>query len=99
MVEMLTTADNAPLEPNRLQEAFARLDLIDLGQEIAQIAASIRQGYGLATPDAIHIATAIASRCEAFLTVDSDFLRVRGYPLPWAPERVFRVILTEELTT
>ena len=80
------------------EEAVGRLDLVDLSQEIARLAALIRRDYGLKTPDAVHLATAVGSGCEAFLSADSDFSRVTGYPLPFAPARSLKVILVQDAT-
>jgi predicted nucleic acid-binding protein len=38
--------------------------------EIADLAAALRARYNLRTPDALYIATAIVTRCDAFLTND-----------------------------
>jgi predicted nucleic acid-binding protein len=43
---------------------------------IADIAASLRGRYNLKTPDALHLATAIESGCQAFLTNDHGVKRV-----------------------
>ena len=83
-------SDAANYEP-----AFARLESAPFTEETARLAAEIGIAYHLETTDALHIATALLSRCDAILTADSDFNRVRGYPLPWAPERVLKIIHTE----
>ena len=44
----------------------------DIGAE----AADLRARYRLRTPDALHVATAIATYCEAMLTNDSDMKRI-----------------------
>jgi predicted nucleic acid-binding protein len=43
---------------------------------IAESAAHLRARYGLRTPDALHLATAIDSGCDAFLTNDAALQRV-----------------------
>ena len=45
---------------------------VDMTYEIADRAAQLRAKYRLATPDAIHVATAIESGAAAFVTNDSD---------------------------
>lgn len=45
---------------------------VDMTYEIADGAARLRAEYRLATPDAIHIATAIQSGATLFVTNDSD---------------------------
>jgi len=43
---------------------------------IARRAADLRARYNLRTPDALHVATAIAAGCDAFLTNDTGVKRV-----------------------
>jgi predicted nucleic acid-binding protein len=45
-------------------------ELLPVTVEIADLAAALRARYNLRTPDALHIATAIVTRCDAFLTND-----------------------------
>ena len=44
----------------------------------AQVAAELRAEHGLKTPDAIHAATAIYEKADAFLTNDRDFSALDG---------------------
>ena len=44
-------------------------------------AARIRAQTGLATPDALHAATALSVDCTLFVTNDTDFRRVQGLPV------------------
>lgn len=53
-----------------------RLQLIPVSPSIARQTAKIRADYGLKTPDALHIATAIETGCDAFLTNDRGLQRV-----------------------
>lgn len=98
VAEALVTAYVIPADQAEIQQAIARVERVPLTDDVAILTAEIGIAYHLDTSDAVHIATALLSGCEAFLTADSDFLRVRGYPLPWAPERVLRVILAQELS-
>ncbi|MDX2141680.1 MAG: type II toxin-antitoxin system VapC family toxin [Chloroflexota bacterium] len=50
---------------------------ISVNVAIARRAAELRARYGLRTPDALHLATAIETRCDAFLTNDHALTRVR----------------------
>jgi len=50
------------------------LDLVTA--DIAEQAANLRARYGLRTPDALQIATALAASCGAFLTNDAQLQRV-----------------------
>jgi predicted nucleic acid-binding protein len=42
---------------------------------VARSAANLRARYNLRTPDALHVATALAVQCDAFLTNDCDRAR------------------------
>jgi len=52
------------------------LSLIALNHDIARLSADLRARYNLRTPDAIHVASAIHSGCDAFLTNDGGIRRV-----------------------
>jgi predicted nucleic acid-binding protein len=58
-----------------------------INPEIAETAARIRAKYNLRTPDALQIATALESNCQAFLCNDRAFERVTD----------LRIILLDEL--
>ncbi|MFQ5809259.1 MAG: type II toxin-antitoxin system VapC family toxin [Armatimonadota bacterium] len=53
------------------------LTVVPIGADIAVCAAQLRARYRLKTPDAIHLATAVQTGCDAFITNDQDF---RGDP-------------------
>jgi predicted nucleic acid-binding protein len=46
-------------------------ELLPVTAQIAESAAELRARYNLRTPDALHVATAIAAGCDAFLTNDA----------------------------
>ena len=50
--------------------AGAVAEIVTLSREVMDRAAEIRAKYGFKTPDAIHLAAAVVSGCEAFLTND-----------------------------
>ena len=50
--------------------------LIPIDEQIAHRAAVLRAKYGLKTPDALHVATALETHCDAFLTNDMGLKRV-----------------------
>jgi predicted nucleic acid-binding protein len=50
--------------------------LLPVTRQIAESAADFRARYNLRTPDALHIATAIAAQCDVFLTNDAGIKRV-----------------------
>ena len=58
--------------------AAAEMDLIPATLAAWEAAARIRAETGLATPDALHAATARGAGCTAFITNDTDFRRVEG---------------------
>lgn len=65
--------------------------------EIAERAAELRVTYGLQSMDALHLATAAETECDALLTVDGDFRRAQG--IPSGPGgATLRVLLTDRLT-
>lgn len=57
---------------------FPNLQVLDVTQAVAEGAAQARASYGLALPDAIHLATAMAGRATGFVTNDPTFKRVAG---------------------
>ena len=61
--------------------AAAEMDLIPATLAIWEDAARIRAQTGLATPDALHAATALQAECTLFVTNDGDFRRVQGLPV------------------
>ena len=71
--------------------AAVEMDLIPATLATWEDAARIRAETGLATPDALHAATALGGGCTAFITNDTDFRRVDGLPVV-----VLDDLLTEE---
>jgi predicted nucleic acid-binding protein len=85
-VILLTEVLNQPLRLGRvdLEEAYrdillngGLLNLVIVTAAIAESAARLRARYNLRTPDALHLAAAIESTCDAFLTNDLGLKRVR----------------------
>lgn len=60
----------------RILERHPGVRLVDLDPAIAVRSAELRARYGLKTPDAVQLATAMVAGCDAFLTNDSDLSRV-----------------------
>ncbi len=54
-----------------------RLEMVSIDPAVAEQAAVLRAEYGLRTPDALQVAAAVESGCEAFLTNDSALKRVK----------------------
>jgi uncharacterized protein len=57
------------------EHIFANVQLVDVSAQIIERATKIRAQYGLKTPDAIHIATALEQQATIFLTADQAFTR------------------------
>jgi predicted nucleic acid-binding protein len=87
-------AELLPGHPSTAQclQAAQALDIRALAPSVAvaQRAAEYREWYGLRTPDALHLATAVLSGCTAFLTGDGDFSRAGGIEV--SPGQALRVI-------
>jgi len=83
----LTLAEvlNKPFEQNNAKivstyrELFyhtADVNTINITTLIAESAARLRASYNLKTPDALHISTAIETKCDVFLTNDKVLQRI-----------------------
>lgn len=59
-----------------LLQATEGIQLVVIDARIADFAGELRARYNLKTPDALQIATAVLSGCEAFLTNDKGLKRV-----------------------
>jgi len=51
-------------------------DFVQISAEIGDLAAQLRVKYNFQLPDALQLATALVSNCEAFLTNDGQLKRV-----------------------
>ena len=58
--------------------AEAITEMVALTHEVIDLATEIRATYGFKTPDAIHVAAAVASGCNVFLTNDHRLDRYGG---------------------
>lgn len=56
---------------------FPNLAVRVVDGDVAEIASELRGRYRLRTPDAVHVATAIAAGADAFVTADRDLRKVR----------------------
>ena len=52
--------------------------LIDLDRALLRVAAPLRAGFRVATPDALQLAAAVVTDCVAYLTNDRTLPNVRG---------------------
>lgn len=57
--------------------AFPNLVIWGVTEPVVEVASDLRACYGIATPDAIHIATALDFGAERFVTNDRRLLKVR----------------------
>jgi predicted nucleic acid-binding protein len=55
---------------------FPNLDVFAVGAECAEVAADIRAQYGIRTPDAIQIATALLGHATALITNDDQLKQI-----------------------
>lgn len=60
-----------------LLESFPNLDFHELDLDTAEKAAELRARYDLRTPDAIHLATALAAGAESFASEDRRLRKVK----------------------
>ena len=67
---------------------FPHLSIIPMTDDVAERAAFLRAHYNLKTPDAIQVATALASSCRAFLTNDETL----------APIKVINIVVLDRLS-
>jgi predicted nucleic acid-binding protein len=66
---------------HNLYEYTTGITLSPVNTITAYRAAELRAKYGLRTPDSLHVATAIMSGCDAFLTNDLGIKRVTEIPI------------------
>lgn len=55
---------------------FPNLQVIPIDADIADKAATLRASFGLKTPDALQIATGLATGASDFVTFDRDFYKI-----------------------
>lgn len=67
LTEALALGANTPSAP-RLHELIAQLQLVPVDARIATMGAALRAKYRLTSPDALHLATAVAVGADRFVT-------------------------------
>jgi predicted nucleic acid-binding protein len=77
-VKPLREANTELLEDFDTFFADAVAEIVALSRSIIDRATAIRAQYGFRTPDAIHLAAAVESSCEVFLTNDHRLDRFGG---------------------
>jgi len=73
----LATGSNRLLAAYDVFFSSPRLQMLDLPAEVFDTAARYRAAHRLSSLDALHLATAVAGGCEAFLTNDT---RLAAFP-------------------
>jgi len=63
-------------EYRRLLTTFPNLTVVPIETEVAEVAARLRGRYRIRTPDALHLATAVVTGADAFVTTDARLFRV-----------------------
>ena len=56
---------------------FPNLTIGGMNEAIVEIASNLRATYGISTPDAIHIATAIDANAQKFITNDKALRKIK----------------------
>ena len=64
-------------EYKELLTTFPNLDIANVELEIADLASSLRAKYGLTTPDAILIASALQTKASGYITSDVKLKKVK----------------------
>lgn len=60
-----------------LISSFPNLEIIGVNERVVDLASALRAEYGIKTPDAIHIATAIDFQADIFFCNDKSLLKVK----------------------
>jgi uncharacterized protein len=61
--------------------AYAVAEIVALSREVMDRTTEIRARYGFKTPDAVHLAAAVVTSCDVFLTNDHRLDRFPGIPI------------------
>jgi predicted nucleic acid-binding protein len=72
------------------------IELLTINVAIAEGSARLRVKYHLRTPDAMQIASAIESGCDAFLTNDHDLRQVTEIKILWLDDLELNEVKTAE---
>lgn len=60
---------------------FPHLTLFGINEHIVELSSELRARYGIATPDAIHLATAIDAGARSFITNDKALKKIKEIPI------------------
>ncbi|HEX5757701.1 MAG TPA: PIN domain-containing protein [Thermoanaerobaculia bacterium] len=72
-------------------QSLSSLAVEPVTQEVAELGAGLRARYNIATPDSIHVATALASDADAFVSEDGRLKRIVEIPVLSLAEALGRV--------
>ena len=82
LTKPLKTGDKTVEQAYRmLLQQTRNITLIPITTQIAERTADLRSRYNLRTPDALHLAAALDSGCDAFMTNDFALQRVKELPI------------------
>lgn len=62
---------------HRIIKDFPNLTIGNINNNIIELASDLRAKYKLATPDAVHVATALDYRAETFITNDATLKKIK----------------------
>ncbi|MBI4438005.1 type II toxin-antitoxin system VapC family toxin [Candidatus Uhrbacteria bacterium] len=82
MIELLTGVkkkgrDDLAQDYKLLLSHFPHFEIYSIDEDIVDIASKLRAVYGIRTPDAIHLATAITKKCTIFISNDRALKKVK----------------------
>lgn len=60
---------------------FSYLEIYNVDKNLVNLVVDLRVRYNFKTPDAIHFATAIEHKADAFITNDGQFKKVKEIPI------------------
>jgi predicted nucleic acid-binding protein len=68
-------------EYERHLSSFPNLRIVGMNERIAWLASDFRAKYGIGTPDAIHLATAVNAHASIFYTNDKALTKIKELPV------------------
>lgn len=82
LIEVLTGPkkmgnQNLAFQYKTLISNIPNLTIIGINESIVELASDLRAKYGIKTPDAIHIATAIDAKADKFITNDKKLKKIK----------------------
>lgn len=93
---LLVGTDLGTVPIDDYEAMLKKIELVAVVEPIARRAAEYRITYGMATADALHLATEVMLDCDALVTCDGGFLRAQGIPV--GPGKTLKIIKVDRLT-